>query len=357
MWVIRCRAVALGLGVLIGAVAAHAAPVANGEVGRAIKRMGSNDAQERADAAAGLRELGAAADAQAAIPALVKLLGDETPTRAAVENALARRGRIFPSPGFEAAQTLAQMGGAALGPLAAAAQSPDIATRERAVWALLNWRDPRGAVLKQAIADADPHVRALAAGGLAPGLGINPLGPLLDAVRDRDVEVRQAAAWSLGNIPHSPRATDAIIRLMKDDPESDVRAAAATALGNSGDPRALELFVAALGAKDEAARDTAAQMLGIMHDARAVGPLVGLLADKSPRMRMDAVSSLGQIKDERAVAPLIGSIADEDERVRSGAMDALEKITGQPLGVDEAQWRKWWEQNKARYPKGPENGK
>ena len=51
------------------------------------------------------------------------------------------------------------------------------------------------------------------------------------------------------------------------------------------------------------------------------------------------------------------SIKFRAERVRSGAMEALEKITGQPLGVDEAQWRKWWEQNKARYPTGPENGK
>jgi HEAT repeat protein len=249
------------------------------------------------------------------------------------------------------------MGGAALEPLVEAARSPDVATRERAVWALLNWRDPRGEVLKQAITDADPQVRELAAGGLASGLGVNPLGPLLDAVKDQNANVRRAAVWSLGNIPHSPRAADAIIALMKHDPETDVREAAATALGNSGDPRALELFVAALGATDHAVRNTAVQMLGIMRDARAVGTLVALLADKEPRVRMHAVSSLGQIKDERAVAPLRGLIADDDERVRIGAMDALGKITGQPLATDEAQWRKWWEANKARYPARPDDGK
>jgi HEAT repeat protein len=68
---------------------------------------------------------------------------------------------------------------------------------------------------------------------------------------------------------------------------------------------------------------------------------------------MHAASSLGQIKDERAVAPLIGLIADDDQRVRIGAMDALRTITGQPLAADEAQWRKWWEENKARYPAAP----
>jgi len=46
----------------------------------------------------------------------------------------------------------------------------------------------------------------------------------------------------------------------------------------------------------------------------------------------------------------MGLIADEDQRVRNDAMDALGKITGQRLGVDEAQWQKWWDQNKARYP-------
>src|SRR5207302_8630697 len=105
----------LGLAILIGAGAGRAAPVTNDDVAQAIKRMGSDDAQERADAAARLDALGA--DAQLAAPALVRLLGDETPTRARALDALAPRGRMFPSPGFEAAQTLAHMGGAALEPL------------------------------------------------------------------------------------------------------------------------------------------------------------------------------------------------------------------------------------------------
>lgn len=342
----------LGLAALACAmsIAARAAPVTKDAVGAAIKGMGSPNAQERADAAARLRDL---SDAQAAIPSLIKLLADVTPTRATRENALASQGRIFPSPGFEAAQTLAEMGGAVLDPLAVAARSPDAATRERAVWALRNWRDPRGAVLVDAIADADPNIRALAAGGLGQAVGVNPLGTLLDAVKDENASVRRAAVGALGNLPHAPLAADAIIRLLKNDPESNVRETAATALGNSGDPRAHDLLVAALDGKDEGVRATAIQMLGLMHDARAVQPLIGLLSDKAPRVRMDAVSSLGQIKDARAVAPLVALIEDEDERVRMGAMDALGKITGQPATTDAAQWRKWWDENKTRYSARP----
>src|SRR4051794_16819574 len=83
------RGAVLGLAMLIsgaGAVAAQAAPAANDEVVQAIKRMGSDDAQERADAAARLRDLGA--DAQVATAALVKLLGDQTPTQPRIERAL-----------------------------------------------------------------------------------------------------------------------------------------------------------------------------------------------------------------------------------------------------------------------------
>ena len=59
MWMNSCRAAVLGSAMLIGAAVSRAAPVANDEVAQAIKRMGSDDAQERADAAAGLRAAGA----------------------------------------------------------------------------------------------------------------------------------------------------------------------------------------------------------------------------------------------------------------------------------------------------------
>jgi HEAT repeat protein len=297
-------------------------------------------------------------ESHAAVPALVKMLGDETPTRPPVDQAAAPEGKMFPSPGFEAARTLAGMGGAALEPLAQAAQSPDAAVRARAVWALRQWTDPRGLVFRDAARDADPEVRAMAAGGLVQGLGVNPLGPLLDAVKDRDANVRRAAVGSLGQIPHSPRAADQIIRLMKADPDADVREAAAAALCDSGDPRAFDVFAAAVAGADPGVRSAAVQMFGRSGDRRAVAPLVAVLSDADPRLRMHAAASLGQIKDDRAVAPLAGLLADPDARVRNSAMDALDKITGQPFAADEAKWRTWWEQNKARYaaPGGKEGG-
>ena len=338
----HCWAVVFGLAIWIGVRGVQAAPANDDEVTKTMKSLESAEAQVRADGAAHLRELGS--EAQVAVPSLIKLLGDQTPTRESGDrSAMAPHGRIFPSPGFEAAQTLALMGGAALEPLAEAAKSPDAATRERAIWALRNWRDPRGAALARAMKDQDAEIRALAAGGMGPGMGVNPLGVLLEATKDKDAQVRQAAVGSLGNIPQSPRAADAIIAVMKNDPDDEVRSTAATALGNSGDARAAGLLVAALSGADQPVRNTAVQMLGIMRDGRAVVPLVGLLADKAPVMRMLAATSLGQIKDEGAIAALMKAIDDEDARVRNCAMDALGKITGQEFGVEEGKWKKWWE--------------
>src|SRR3954470_8250941 len=98
---------AFALAILFWIVPAQAAPGDADETARAIKQLGSNKAQERADAAAQLRALGP--DARAAIPELIKLLGDQTETKPGDEGAQGPNGRMFPSPGFEAAKTLAHM--------------------------------------------------------------------------------------------------------------------------------------------------------------------------------------------------------------------------------------------------------
>src|SRR4051794_14016422 len=98
----RLTVVALTL-LAAATVAAKGGPVGNDDdVTLAIKRLASADAEERAEAAVRLRSMGA--ESHAAIPALVKVLGDETPTRSRGQDARAPAGKMFPSPGFEAAQ-------------------------------------------------------------------------------------------------------------------------------------------------------------------------------------------------------------------------------------------------------------
>ena len=71
------------------------------------------------------------------------------------------------------------------------------------------------------------------------------------------------------------------------DGDSDVRQAAAWALGKIGDARAVEALVGALGDEKSWVRKAAARALGKIGDARAVKPLMELLSDTAKPWRSD----------------------------------------------------------------------
>ena len=45
-------------------------------------------------------------------------------------------------------------------------------------------------------------------------------------------------------------------------------------------------------------------------------------------------------------------LKDKDSDVRLYAPEALMEITGKYFGEDQAQWQKWWEENKEDFLKG-----
>jgi len=110
------------------------------------------------------------------------------------------------------------------------------------------------------------------------------------------------------------------------DEDWRVRMEAAVALGNIGDPRAVEPLIRALGDKDWRVRMEAAVALGNIGDPRAVEPLIQALGDKSGSVRRVAARALGEIGDPRAVEPLTRALRDENQYVRRVAAGALGKI-------------------------------
>jgi len=170
----------------------------------------------------------------------------------------------------------------------------------------------------------------------------------------KDEDVRTAAAGALGQIG-DPRAVEPLIAALKDEGES-VRSSAARALGKIGDPRAVESLIAALKDKKWHVRKPAAGALDrlawkpdrgaagaaywaakgewgkcVEIGAPAVEPLIAALKDEDVRMR--AVEALGKIGDPRAVEPLIAALKDQDERMRKWAAEALGQI-GDPRAVE-----------------------
>jgi len=136
--------------------------------------------------------------------------------------------------------------------------------------------------------------------------------------------VRWAAAKALGQIG-DPQATPALIQALQDK-DRDVRRAAAEALGQIGDRQAIPALIEALKDEDEGVRRAAAEALEKIGDPQATPALIQALQDKDRDVRRAAAKALGKIGDRQAVPALIEALKDEDEGVRRAAAEALEKI-------------------------------
>jgi HEAT repeat protein len=79
-------------------------------------------------------------------------------------------------------------------------------------------------------------------------------------------------------------------------------------------------------------REAAAHALGQLGDARAVEPLVAALRerDRGWPIRQAAAHALGQLGDARAVEPLVAALWEEYSQVREAAAHALTLLGWQP---------------------------
>ncbi|RKZ92609.1 MAG: hypothetical protein DRR19_03725 [Candidatus Parabeggiatoa sp. nov. 1] len=212
--------------------------------------------------------------------------------------------------------------------------------------------DPLLTLLENGQLDKEVHQ---AAAEVLVAIGELAVEPFIQRLENEDDRIRQVAAKSLGKI-QNPRAVEPLIRRLGDR-NDEVRQAAALALEKFGeplgrlivnvlqnneaarqqladkpDPRALELLIQRLSDKGEnkPVRQAAALALGQIKDTRAVAPLIQQLADKESEVRQAAILALGQIKDTRAVEPLIQRLGDQASEVRQAAADALQ-IVANPL--------------------------
>jgi HEAT repeat protein len=73
-------------------------------------------------------------------------------------------------------------------------------------------------------------------------------------------------------------------------------------------------------------REAAAVALKELNDTRAIWPLIQALTDEDSYVRKNASIALGHLGDTRAVEPLIQALKDEDSTVRWYAAEALTKL-------------------------------
>lgn len=109
--------------------------------------------------------------------------------------------------------------------------------------------------------------------------------------------------------------------------DSGKREDAIIALGESKDPRAIEIISKAL-ANDpsEDVRLSAIDALVDIGDKNIIDPLSGALNDRDPWVRESAVEALGEIGGEAAIEYIKNALNDEDGSVRELAQEILEEL-------------------------------
>jgi HEAT repeat protein len=214
--------------------------------------------------------------------------------------------------------------GRGLGFLAAHLAEPEPATRAAIATALGRIGTDRSLPpLLELLRDMADEVRIAAARAIGEVQSPAAADALLDEMADENPAVRATVADALGRI-NSQKSIDILSRACAEDPDSNVRQAAMTALRriNAG---AVTPLIRALSGDDLSERIRAFGQL-LDQGKASVLPLTGLLASEEPTLRTAAAEVLGVLGDAAALDSLIGALADTDYRVRLSVTHALGRI-------------------------------
>ncbi|MDP6546677.1 MAG: HEAT repeat domain-containing protein [Phycisphaerae bacterium] len=240
-----------------------------------------------------------------------------------------------------------------LKPLQKALVDPDPSIRRSALDMLVVFRPKNLAeVLIQGLKDPDVQVRiaAVKATYRMPESNDDLTAALVKAVGDSELRVRTMALQQLLRRRITPEAVkplaDILIEKLKPSPNSKVKTwrgaeeasvrGLVSALGKTGDKRAIPALVAALNDKhDTTIRYAAAEALGQVGDKSVAKHLIGSLKDSSREVRITALRALWITDKVSAVKATIPMLKDRDLMVRREAIrrlgDARDKQASKPL--------------------------
>jgi HEAT repeat protein len=196
------------------------------------------------------------------------------------------------------------------------------------------------AVLRLALIDEDPEVRAKAIYGLSEDEDPELIGPLLQMLqRSEDAQVREQAAISLGrfillgelgdlDMPRTFAVQEALLDVYN-DPQEDtaIRCRALESLAYSSDAVVQDLMEAAYDDKDERLTHSALFAMGRSADPRWQHIVISELESSKSDFRFEAAQACGKLELVEAVH-ILGGLAQEDpdQEVRGMAIWALGQI-------------------------------
>lgn len=159
-------------------------------------------------------------------------------------------------------------------------------------------------------------------------IGTDAVSHLPPLLKDKDDDVRKFAIELIADAG-GRHLEKALCERLSDDPNPNVRAAAAKALGTLDCWDALPNLVAALKDIEWVCFNALEALSGMRKDA-AVEPILALLSNPSPAIRHSAIEALGEIGSSGAGEALLAHLGNTDRDERAAILKSLLRI-GVPL--------------------------
>jgi HEAT repeat protein len=268
-----------------------------------IDVLRDGDASERRAAAI---ELGEARESQAVDALIDALANADEGVRSAASTAL---GQI----GDERAAE----------PLVTMLDDSSESVRDSAISALVMTGAPAVPALLASLESSEAAVLEASASVLGQIGDTRAVRPLFALLNNDERSVRMAAAHALSSF--GGRVFNALAAALEGEDER-IREAVAVALGEIGDERAVKPLLDALkSSKDRNAQLAAARALGSIGRS-GIDTLIAELGNVFWDVRFAAATALGETGDERAIQPLQAVLNDQERAVRTAAGKSLEQL-------------------------------
>jgi HEAT repeat protein len=158
--------------------------------------------------------------------------------------------------------------------------------------------------------------------------------------KDESPDVRAAAATGMGDFVYMGeideisskilrRIEDSLLRVINSSDEKIVRCRALEALGYSSRDEVPPLIEKVYAMKDMDWQVTALYAMGRSADARWKSQVLARLDDSRTSVRVEAASAAGELELQEATKPLLKLLRDEDDEVRAAAIWSLSQIGGE----------------------------